>query len=70
MIPKTFKRWCEDNGREPSDPGSDRVWRALYEEYRIEHARNGIRALFSTGDDHCQEHGHGCEEYWCGNGGR
>lgn len=19
---------------------------------------------------HCQEHGHGCEEYWCGNGGR
>ena len=20
------------------------------------------------GDWHCQEHGHGCEEYWCGNG--
>ena len=20
------------------------------------------------GDDHCPEHGHGCEEYWCGNG--
>ena len=20
------------------------------------------------GDDHCPEHGHGCQEYWCGNG--
>jgi len=22
------------------------------------------------GDDHCSEHGHGCQEYWCGNGMR
>ena len=72
MIPKTFEQWCEDNDL-LLVPATDLEWRKRYEEYRIDHARNGIRALLAApfpGDDHCQEHGHGCEEYHCGNGGR
>ena len=53
MKPKSFKRWCEDNGRKPSDPGSDRVWRTLYDEYRVETARVGIMALLSEPNPYC-----------------
>tara|TARA_R110000824_G_scaffold260899_1_gene449508 strand:- start:2036 stop:2245 length:210 start_codon:yes stop_codon:yes gene_type:complete len=69
MKPKTFEQWCEDNDL-LLVPTTDREWRERYEDYRIEAFKAGIKAIDYLSDYHCQEHGHGCEEYHCGNGGR
>jgi len=49
MIPKTFEQWCKDNGRTTPTAGSDRYWRAAYEDYRLLAFREGIMALMSKG---------------------